>query len=165
MSIIPITDRNRLLLIKIDTHQSTSIVINKSWSQNVKWLSISIDFWSKSSFFLIFIIYWRIKSDQKLQFQDPFANYYYLFKGFWHVFEMCLHKKNHVILHGKRKCGLFPKAPWVPSCSNSQSPILVNCHDITPGIFDWWISHQTGMKSPSEYHNEPGLKFKDFLKI
>lgn len=36
MSIIPITDRNRLLLIKIDTHQSTNIVINKSRSQNVK---------------------------------------------------------------------------------------------------------------------------------
>ena len=116
MSIIPITDRNRLLLIKIDTHQSTNIVINKSRSQNVKWLSISIDFWSKSSFFLTFIIYWRIKSDQKLQFQDPFANYYYLFKGLWHVFEMSLHKKNHVILQGKRTCGLFPRAPWVTSC-------------------------------------------------
>ena len=60
-----------------------------------------------------------------------------LFKGLWHVFEMSLHKKNHVILHGKRKCGLFPKASWVTSCSNSQSPILVNCHDVTPGIFDW----------------------------
>ena len=34
-----------------------------------------------------------------------------------------------------------------------------------PGIFDWWISHQTGMKSPSEYHNQPGWKFKDFLNI
>lgn len=39
------------LLIKIDTHQSTNIVINKSRSQSVKWLSISIDFWSESSFF------------------------------------------------------------------------------------------------------------------
>ena len=39
------------LLIKIDTHQSTNIVINRSRSQSVKWLSISIDFWSESSFF------------------------------------------------------------------------------------------------------------------
>ena len=54
---------------------------------------------------------------------------------------MCLKcpsiKRIMLFYTGKKKCGLFPGAPWVTSCQNSQSPILVNCHDVTPGIFDW----------------------------
>ena len=41
----------------------------------------------------------------------------------------------------------------------------LNCHDVTREIFDRWISHQTGMKSPLQWHNQPGKKIKDFEKV
>ena len=41
----------------------------------------------------------------------------------------------------------------------------LNCHDVTSGIFDRWISHQTGMKSSLQWHNQPGKKIKDFEKV
>ena len=34
--------------------------------------------------------------------------------------------------------------------------LLVNCHDVTGGIFEWWILRKTGMKSPLKWHNQPG---------
>ena len=40
---------------------------------------------------------------------------------------------------------------------------LVNCHYFTGRILDRWISRQTGMKSPSKWHNQPGKKNRGLL--
>ena len=45
----------------------------------------------------------------------------------------------------------------------SLTVLLVNCQNVTSRIFDRWISRQTGMKSPLQWHNHPGKKIKDFL--
>lgn len=34
--------------------------------------------------------------------------------------------------------------------------LWVNCHDVTGGIFEWWILRKTGMKSALKWHNQPG---------
>ena len=34
--------------------------------------------------------------------------------------------------------------------------LLVNCHDVTGGIFEWWILRKTGMKSPLKWHSQAG---------
>ena len=44
------------------------------------------------------------------------------------------------------------------------SRLLVNCHDVIDDIFDLWISRQTGMKSPSKWHNQLWKK-KDLQKV
>ena len=44
----------------------------------------------------------------------------------------------------------------------SLTVLLVNCHDVTGRTFDRRISHETGMKSPLKWHNQPGEKIKDF---
>ena len=47
----------------------------------------------------------------------------------------------------------------------SLTLLLANCHDVTSGIFDRWISRQIGMKSSLKWHNQPGNKIKDFHKV
>ena len=44
----------------------------------------------------------------------------------------------------------------------SLTVLLVNRHDVTGWIFDWWISRQTDVKSALKWHNQPGGKTKDF---
>ena len=38
------------------------------------------------------------------------------------------------------------------------NPSLVNCHDLTSGHFPLVNLHQTDMKSPLKWHNQPGKK-------
>ena len=40
----------------------------------------------------------------------------------------------------------------------SLTVLLVIRHDVTGRIFDRGISHQTGMKSPLKWRNQPGKK-------
>ena len=58
------------------------------------------------------------------------------------------------------------KNDWHTLCRERRemllTVLLVNCHDVTGGIFDRWISRQTGMKSSLKWHNQPRKKIKDF---
>ena len=42
--------------------------------------------------------------------------------------------------------------------------LLVSCHVVTGRILDLWILRQTGMKSPLNWHNQPGKKYRTFRK-
>ena len=43
--------------------------------------------------------------------------------------------------------------------------LLVNCHDVTGGIFDRWISPQERMKSPLKWHNLSGKTKKGLVSL
>ena len=45
----------------------------------------------------------------------------------------------------------------------SLTVLLVNCHDVTGGIFDRKISRQTGTNSPLKRHNQLGKKLLESL--